>query len=478
MKRCFAFAAIAVTLAAAARADVRLPKILASHMVLQRNADVALWGWAEPGENVTVSGDWLQQPAKATADADGNWRVRIKTPEAGGPHRITVKGKNEVKLEDVLFGEVWIGSGQSNMEMPLIRVSGAYTAIKDADKEVAAADHPQIRLFRVGNHSSKEPLADVQPGAAMYGVPPSDCKWSACSPETVKVFASTAYFFARELHKELKVPIGIIDSSWGGTAAESWTPIAALEKLGETKQVERAKTQAENPNRQVPTRLYNGMIHPLLPLRIKGAIWYQGESNTGRAAKYRDLLTAMIRSWRGGFGQDFPFYFVEIAPFNYGGVNCAYLREAQLQTLALQRTGMAATIDIGNARDIHPKNKQEVGRRLALWALANDYGRDLVCSGPLYKDHKVEGNKIRIRFDYTGGGLTTRDGKAPSHFSIAGEDRKFHPATAAIDGNDVVVSADNVASPEAVRFAFGNLSVPNLTNREGLPALSFRTDSW
>jgi len=317
----------------------------------------------------------------------------------------------------------------------------------------------------------------VQPGVAMYGVPPSDCKWSACTPETVKVFSSTAYFFARQLHKELKVPIGIIDSSWGGTAAESWTPIAALEKLGEAKQVEQAKTRPENPSRQVPTRLYNGMIHPLLPLKIKGAIWYQGESNTGRANKYRELFTTMIRSWRDGFGDDFAFYFVEIAPFNYRGVNCAYLREAQLQTLALERTGMAATIDIGNARDIHPKNKQEVGRRLALWALAKDYGRDLVCSGPLYKDHKVEGAKIRIRFDYTGGGLTTRDGKTPSHFSIAGEDQKFHPATAAIDGNEVVVSADNVASPKAVRFGFDNLSVPNLTNREGLPAPSFRTDS-
>jgi len=450
-------------------ADVRLPKILSSHMVLQRNAEVLLWGWADPGEEVSVKADWLSKPVNVMADSDGEWRVGISTGNDRSSHSISVSGKNSIELSDVLFGEVWIGSGQSNMKMPVVPVSKAYTGIKDYDKEVANASHPQIRLFQVGNLKSIKPIDDVAFGVSNHGVPISKCEWSPCSPDTVKTFAATAYFFARKLHQELNVPIGIIDSAWGGTSAELWTPVDKLKELGYTEK-ERAKG----------SKLYNGMIHPLLNFKIKGCIWYQGESNVSKADRYRKLFTGMIQSWREGFKNEMPFYYVQISPFNYKNkMNSAYLREAQFETLAFPNTGMVVTNDIANLKDIHPKNKQEVGRRLALLALARDYGKDIVASGPLYQGYLIEDAKIRIRFTKIGNGLSTRDDKAPSHFTIAGKDRVFHPAVASITNDDeVVVYSEEVSDPAAVRFAFDNISVPNLMNKEGLPATSFRTDTW
>jgi len=404
-------------------ADVRLPRILGSHMVLQRDSTVTIWGWAEPGERIQLACDWR------------------------GGHTITIQGNNRIVLEDVLFGEVWLASGQSNMEMPLAPLSGAYTGIKDYRQEIARADYPQIRLFQVGNFSSKQPAEDVQPGESMYGVPPAACQWQPCSPKTVPAFSSTAYFFARELQ-------------------------------GYTAELRQAADLPQQPGRKIPTRLYNGMIHPLRKFRIKGVIWYQGESNAGRADKYRRLFSTMIGQWRKAFGYEFPFYYVQLAPFNYRGVNAAYLREAQLETLSVPRTGMVVTMDIGDVRDIHPKNKQEVGRRLALWALAKDYGQDVVYSGPIYREHVVEGNKVRVRFDHVDGGLSTRDGKPPSHFEIAGADKVFYPAQAAIEDDQVVVWSEKVAKPQAVRYAFSSAAEPNLINRAGLPASPFRTDRW
>jgi len=459
-------------------ADVRLPKVLGSHMVLQRNSEVKIWGWADAGETVAVSGDWLDTKTSATADAEGRWQVSFKTGDAGGPHAITITGKNSLRLDDILFGEVWIGSGQSNMEMPLIKVSDAYTGIQDAAKEVAAANHPGIRLFQAGNFSSKEPLDDVEAGISVYGIPVADCKWRACTPETVPTFSSTAYFFARELHRQLEVPIGILDASWGGASAETLTPASGLKKLGYTAELEEASSRPQQSDQKVPTRLYNGMIHPLRNFRIQGVAWYQGESNVRRAEKYRELFSTMISEWRAVFGYEFPFYFAQLAPFNHDTANMAYLREAQLQTLALPKTGMAVTLDIGNLTDIHPENKQEVGRRLALWALKRDYGKQLACSGPIFKESSVEEGKIRLRFDHLGSGLATRNGESPSHFEIAGSDKVFHPASAAIEGNAVVVSSDKVAEPQAVRYGFTSNAVPNLMNKEGLPASSFRTDHW
>jgi len=237
-------------------------------------------------------------------------------------------------------------------------------------------------------------------------------------------------------------------------------------------------SRPQQPDQKIPTRLYNGMIHPLSKLRIKGVIWHQGEGNARRAGRYLELFSTMIREWRGVFGYEFPFYFAQIAPFDYEELNAAYLREVQLQTLSLRQTGMAVTMDIGNLQDIHPKNKQEVGRRLALWTLAKDYGRDLVYCGPTYKESVFKQGKVRLKFDHTGSGLATRDDQPPSHFEIAGNDKVFHPATAMIDGNDLIVSSDKVAKPKAVRYAFTSQAMPNLMNRSGFPASSFRTDRW
>ncbi len=395
-----------------------------------------------------------------------------------GRTRLTIEGNNRIELDQILFGEVWLASGQSNMEMPLVAVSGAYTGINDAEQEVAAADHPEIRLFQVGNFSSRDPLDDVETGISMYGIPPAKCTWQPCSPESIPTFSSTAYFFARELNRQLDVPIGIIDASWGGTSAEAWTPAAGLKALGLEDDLQQAKTLPQKADEKIPSRLYNGMIHPLRKFSIRGAVWYQGEGNAGRADKYRQLFSTMIGHWRTAFGQEFPFYFVQIAPFNYQGVNAAYLREAQLETLSVPGTGMAVTMDIGNLTDIHPKNKQEVGRRLALWALARDYGRDVVYSGPLYRSSQFLDGTARLEFEHAGSGLATRDGQPPSHFEIAGADKVFHPATAVIDGDSLIVSSDEVADPKAVRYAFTSEAMPNLMNQEGLPASSFRTDRW
>jgi sialate O-acetylesterase len=364
------------------------------------------------------------------------------------------------------------------MEMPLVAVSGAYTGIQDAQQEVAAANFPDIRLFQVGNFSSKEPLLDVESGGEMYGIPPAACQWRPCSSDSIPHFAATAYFFARHLHQQLNVPIGIIDAAWGGTPAEAWTPAAGLEQLGYTAELQQTESRDQTAQAVIPTRLYNGMIHPLGDFKIRGVIWYQGEGNAGQAARYKDLFSTMIQSWRERFGEQLPFYFAQIAPFNYNGVNAAFLREAQLQTLAVPKTGMAVTLDIGNLTDIHPKNKQEVGRRLALWALARDYGREIPCSGPVFRQATFDGAAVQVAFDSADGGLATIDNQPPSNFTLAGEDQVFHPAAATIAGNVVILSAAAVPEPKAARYAFTSDAQPNLINQAGLPASSFRTDAW
>lgn len=462
-------------------ADVRLPKILGSGMVLQRDAQVRIWGWADAGEAITVSGDWHDAAVRTVAKADGTWQLRIPTGPAGGPHVIKIAGNNQLELNDILFGEVWVASGQSNMEMPLRPVSGAYTGIQDYELEIQVAEYPEIRLFQVGNLASKTPQQDVAVGISVYGVPVPTLQWQPCTPETVATFSSTAYYFARQLHLELNVPIGIVDASWGGTPAEAWTPIEGLREIGNPSAIDAAEQLPDEPNQQQgPTRLYNGMIHPLKNLTIQGAIWYQGEGNVRRADQYRELFSTMITQWRTAFESEIAFYFVQISPFNYrnAGNPSAYLREAQLQTLTVPHTGMAVTMDIGNLTDIHPKNKQEVGRRLALWALAHDYKLDVAYSGPLFKAATFANGKATLSFDHVGDGLTTHDGQPPSHFQLAGDDQVFHDATAVIEGDTVVVSADAVPQPSAVRYAFTDTAQPNLVNQAGLPASSFRSDNY
>lgn len=463
--------------AAPARADVRLPSVLGSHMVLQRNTECPVWGWADPGEKVTV--EFGGQKRTATAGPDGKWMVRLKPMKASAQGRtLTVRGKNAVSLEDVLVGEVWLCSGQSNMEWTV-------AASDRPQEEIAAGSHPRIRHIKIPHRPAAEPQDNV----------PSD-GWKVASPQTVGNFTAVGYYFGRELMKELDVPVGLIGSNWGGTRIEPWTPpvgfqeVPALSDIANELYTYPRRVPQKDPNNplrtvmainhQSPLALYNGMIHPLVPFAIRGAIWYQGESNNGEGMLYYEKMKALINGWRTIWqNPDMPFYFVQLAPFRYGGdpTRLAGIWEAQEAALSIPHTGMAVTTDIGNVTDIHPRNKQEVGRRLALWALAKTYDRPVpVYSGPLYKSKSVQGDSIRLRFRHTGGGLVSRDGKPLTHFTIAGKDGKFVEAQARIEGDTVVVSSPQVPKPVAVRYAWHQEAEPNLANKAGLPASPFRTD--
>ncbi|HZW09539.1 MAG TPA: sialate O-acetylesterase [Phycisphaerales bacterium] len=627
--------------ASTAAADVALPAILGSNMVLQADTAAPIWGWAAPGERITVTPDWPgAEPVAVSAGDDGAWRAELRTPNAGGPHTITIAGSTVLTLDNVLIGEVWLASGQSNMEWPL-------RLTDNAEREIAAADHPDIRLFIVEN--------------TVAASPQSDCRgrWVVCSPQTAADFGAVAYYFGRELHGALSTPVGLIASEWGGTPAESWTsaePLAAFPRhapglelmrllredpqaierehqaaladwkakyetaeartwptpahsdadwgaiaqpsnwssselatfdgtvwcrktveipaewagkeltlslgpiddndtthfngvqIGETRgwdtprrytvpaELVRAgpavvavsvldtggrggmhgeavemflapaghgdgrrlslagdwkykavpggpgippQPRPRSMNAHTPSALYNGMIAPLVPYAIRGAIWYQGESNRHAAYEYRTLFPAMITDWRKQWGTDFPFYFVQIAPFTYDGDRgeTAELREAQLLTLDLPGTGMAVTMDIGNPRDIHPTNKLGVGKRLALWALAKTYARTgLEYSGPLYESVTTEGDTLVLRFAHAEG-LHSRGG-VPKGFEIAGEDQVWHAAGAIIEGDTVTLSAYGVTNPIAARYGWDDADEPNLFNAAGLPASPFRTDAW
>jgi sialate O-acetylesterase len=467
-KQIITFLAISLILCSTfVSAQVELPAVISDNMVLQQQFEAPIWGWAKPGEKISVTASWDQKEVTTTADKDGKWMVKLETSKATTiPQTITI---NETVLKNILIGEVWICSGQSNMWWPLSQTM-------NADKEIAAANYPEIRLFYVAREFADEPKKNC------YG------KWTDCNPQTAANFSAVAYFFGRELHQQLGVPIGLIHTSWGGTPAEAWTRKEVLQSDPELavylKRFEE-KIAASEPgvlpiNQGSPSGLYNAMIAPLIPFGIRGAIWYQGESNTKEAKLYEKLFPAMISNWRSDWEQgDFPFYFAQIAPYNYETpMVCALLRDAQRKSLAVPNTGMAVTLDIGDPNDIHPRNKQEVGKRLALWALAKDYGKqNIVYSGPLYKSMKIEKNKIRLLFDYVGKGLVAKGGEL-THFEMAGEDRQFFPAGAKIDGKTIVVSSKQVKNPLAVRFAFQNTDEPNLFNKEGLPASSFRTDDW
>ena len=448
-------------------AETKVPSIIGSHMVLQREKVTPVWGWDNAGQKVTVT--FNGQSATTTTDSSGRWQVNLKPMKAGGPLSMSIEGSSRIQLENILVGEVWLCSGQSNMEWT-VKISN------NPKEEIAAANYPKIRHIKIPHRPSDKPESNV----------PSQ-GWKVCSPKTAGDFTAVGYYFGRQLHKELNVPIGLIGSNWGGTRIEPWTPPEGFKKVPALKASHADKLDsfpAKNGNRinhQSPLALYNGMIHPLLPFSIKGAIWYQGESNNGEGMLYHEKMKALIHGWREVWNTpDLPFYFVQLAPFKYGNAAALpFIWEAQEKTLSVPHTGMAVTTDISNIRDIHPRNKQDVGRRLALWALKHDYGRsELVCSGPTLESMKIEGNQARLSFGNIGKGLTTRDGKAPSHFTIAGEDRKFVEAKARIDGNQVVVTAEGVSKPVAVRFGWDQLAEPNFGNREGLPASPFRTDSW
>ncbi len=450
-------------------ATVRLPALFQDHLVLQRDAPVPVWGWAKPGERVTVKLG-AEKPVRTKADARGQWRVDLKRNHASmRPVQLVVAGENTIVLNDVLVGEVWVCSGQSNMERQLGPRPPQQPILHWAE-EAAAANYPQLRMFTVRKATADQPQTDCQ-GA-----------WAVCSPSTVTDFSAVGYFFALKLYQELDVPVGMIHSSWGGTVAEAWTSLDALAVNPAFDAIvhRRSTARAGNPNRAAV--LYNAMIAPLIPYRIRGVIWYQGESNVSRAWQYRLLFPTLINDWRAAWHEGtFPFYYVQIAPFRYGREDpraCPELWEAQMMTLQVPHTGMAVLTDISDVHDIHPPNKKEVGRRLALWALAKDYRHHLVFSGPLYQELKIEGAALRLSFQYTGAGLATRDGAPPDSFEVAGVDRKFVPAHARIEGDTVVVWSDTVSQPVAARYAWRDGAQPNLMNKEGLPASPFRTDRW
>ncbi len=482
-----------------------MPAVIGSNMVLQQELPIQIWGWADPGESVAVQIE--NGRATARADKHGKWRLELPAMKAGGPFVMRIEGNNSITLENVLVGEVWICSGQSNMAWRV-------RTIDDNVREILAANYPHIRLFQVPRRASGRPQEDV--GAA----------WQECDPTTAIDFSAVSYFFGRMLHKKLGVPIGLIHTSWGGTRIEPWTPPGGFKLVDQLQQIvdeiesAEAKYREELGNslqeielwlpearkafadkneiptmpslarfpleeRQKPTALYNGQVHALVPFGIRGAIWYQGEANRNDGPIYFEKMKALILGWREVWGiGDFPFYYVQLAPFSYGypgparAGNLAVTREAQRKALTIQNTGMAVTTDIGNLYDIHPRNKQEVGRRLALWALAKSYGqKDIVYSGPLYRSMHVSNAKIRIQFDHAESGLMSRDGKPLDWFEIAGTDTIFVRAQALIKGNEVEVWSGQVDNPLAVRFGWHEEAVPNLVNKEGLPASPFNTIS-
>jgi len=447
-------------------AEVRLPSILTSHMVVQRERPIRIWGWDDAGSQVTVSiGD---EKVSATAGDDGAWVVELAARPAGDPHQIKITGSSEVLLDDVLIGEVWLCSGQSNMEWSV-------AASANAQEEIAAANHPKIRHIKIPHTPADQPQTNVGSDG-----------WKICTPENVPGFTAVGYYFAREISRELDVPVGLIGSNWGGTRIEPWTPpqgfkqVPALKDIADTLDQFPQKNAEGQINHQSALALYNGMIAPLVPYRIRGALWYQGESNNGEGMLYNEKMKALILGWRDLWQDpEMPFYFVQLAPFRYGGdpTRLAGIWEAQAKALEIPHTGMAVTTDISNLTDIHPTNKQDVGKRLSLWALAKTYGREgLVYSGPLYREMQVDGKRIVLHFDHVGGGLKSRDGQPLNWFTIAGADGNFVEATATIEGNTVVVSAESVAEPKAVRFGWNEAAEPNLSNAEGLPASPFRTD--
>jgi sialate O-acetylesterase len=517
-RRVFTALVLFVSIAFAAHADVKVSGMFTDNVVLQRDIPVPVWGWAEPGEKVTVKIGEAQ--ASGEADAQGKWSLRLPPLKMSTtPQELVISGKNTITLKNVLVGDVWVCSGQSNMEWNLGSCS--------APEDIASADFPMIRRIKFDHRALPQPDTHVTG------------RWDVCSPKSVAGFTAVGFYFARRIQKEVGVPIGLIDDNWGGTRIEPWIPPAGFEmEPALSKTLVDVENQRKNYREQIsknlgamekwiadtkaalaanadvpampqlpknaltdagfPTTLYNGMMHPVIPFGIKGALWYQGESNGGEGEEYYLKKRALIGGWRKLWNQgDFPFYFVQLANFQQpsdnpaGGDGWAKVRMAQTKSLLIPNTGMAVIIDIGEANDIHPKNKFDVGERLARWALRNDYGKkDTVVSGPLFKAIKVEDGKIRVSFDHAAGGLIVgkKDGRKPTEevaggklarFAVAGEDKKWVWADAVIDGETVVVSSPQVPKPVAVRYAYSmNPTGCNLYNKEGLPASPFRSDDW
>ncbi|MFG0262112.1 MAG: sialate O-acetylesterase [Novipirellula sp. JB048] len=488
-------------------AEHQLASVFSDHMVLQREQSVPVWGVANAGESITVK--FANQTKSTTADPSGKWRVELDSMQANAePQTLSVesaKAGHRIELTDLLVGEVWLASGQSNMAWTM-------QMKPDSKADIPNSNHPHLRLFAIPRTTALTPQQDVQ------------ANWTRSSPETSANFSAIGYYFGLRLHQELGVPVGIIQSAWGGTRIEPWTSVQGfaavpalqseadridaqtpgtpayrqaqqahlqqVQQWTETLHSALQQNQAAPPlppqpatlarNHRTPTTLYNAMIHPLVPMAIRGAIWYQGESNHAEGLSYVDKKKALLASWRGAFEQpDLPFHFVQIAPYQYGQEDPEILPRfwaAQRECMNIPHTGMAVITDIAELKDIHPQHKKEVARRLSLWALADTYGRtEIDPSGPLYESHRVEDGAIRVTFRHADSGLASRDGEPLSDFEIAGIEGNFHPATATIDGNQIVARSANVPEPKQLRFGWHKLAMPNLMDKEGLPASSFHT---
>jgi sialate O-acetylesterase len=479
------------------KCEAMLPGILSSHMVLQRERPIHIWGWSAPGEKVSVALDGISRDV--VGNSLGNWSVFLPPEAAGGPYQLIVTGSNQIVLDDVLVGDVWFASGQSNMEMPLKGFPGA--PLKDSAEEIAHAGQPQMRLLHIPHKAADFPLRN------------SDTSWTACSPETAATFSAVAYFFGRELSAREHVPIGLIDATWGGTVAEAWLSLGAIsadaalmpvfatrahmtQTQGEIAAIlakERredldARQAAQGPPKHTwhpdpaswaPAALFNGMVAPAVAYTIKGVIWYQGESNSrlAFAPMYAKVFPALIADWRAQWHEgDFPFLFVQISNFTSDASEAwAIIREAQRRSLSVANTAMAVTIDIGDPDNVHPAGKQTVGARLALAARALAYGENVEYSGPLFRQATPDGEAVRIWFDHTANGLVAKGGVLEG-FEIAGEDGRFVSAAARIDGKTVVVGSAGVTEPKYVRYGWANAPVVNLFNSEGLPASPFTSE--
>ena len=455
------------------RAEVKLPAIVSSDMVLQRNTTVTLWGWADANEKITINASWLNGPLELKTDKAGNWKTEIRTTNDKNPQTIRITGDgSNILLENILFGEVWLCSGQSNMQQPLNGYTGQPTF--GALEAISSSKNPNLRLFTVDRIGSKTPLEDVEKYTG----------WQAASPETVKDFSAIAYFYGQRLQQILDVPVGMIHTSWGGSSVQAWLSKEAMEDY---QKVDLDGVDITKGTNHIPTALYNAMIHPLVPYTIKGALWYQGESNRGEPENYKKLFPAMVKDWRTRWGiGDFPFYYAQIAPYMYGdnevfatSDNSAFIRETQLQCLDLiPNSGIAVTMDIGDDYCIHPPKKKEVAERLLFNALNQTYGFETIdYAGPTYASFEAQDGGLLLSFDNAETGLFAYD--ELHGFEIAGEDKVFYPAEATIiDRKNVLVKSDKVPSPSAVRYAWRNWIMGTLYDTNLLPASSFRTDDW
>ena len=489
----------ATVLMTPAHAELKMSSIFSDHMVLQQKQLIRIWGWTAADQEITI--ELAGQSADTTADENGRFELNLNPVAAGGPYSLIVKADETRTFKDVLVGEVWLCSGQSNMSFPV-------AASNDPDLESLSANFPNVRLISVPQVGTQQAQNDF------------NGQWEKCTPESVRNFSAVGYFFGRQLHQTLDVPVGLIDNAWGGSSCEAWVKrdllegddlygplmerwkkteatynhetavVTYKEKLKEWK-ANKTGARPRAPRNQLigqhrPANLYNGVLKPILGYTIKGTIWYQGESNAGRAYQYRDLFPLMIQSWRDEWNQgDFSFYWVQLADFRAevtepAGSAWAELREAQTMTMSkLPNTGEAVILNLGEAVDIHPKNKQDVAKRLARWALANDYGVDLVFQSPLYDSMEVADGKVQVHFKSVGGGLDVFDIRKPVGFTIAGGDEKFVEASAKIiNKNTIELWADGITKPVAVRYAWADNPVCNLQSAEGLPVTPFRTDTW